>query len=67
MATYTINLNERTSAGKALLGYLTSLGVISPAKTESHYDPEYVAMIKKSQKEAREGKAKAIKLEDLWK
>ena len=67
MATYTINLNERTNAGKALLGYLMSLGVISQSKAGSHYNPEYVAMIKKSQKEAREGKAKAIKTEDLWK
>ena len=32
MATYTLTLNERTSAGKALLNYLLSLGVITPAK-----------------------------------
>jgi len=39
MATYTINLNERTSAGKALLNYLLSLGVVeSSAKEPSGYD-----------------------------
>jgi hypothetical protein len=69
MATYSLTINERTTAGKALLKYLLSLGVINdaPVKKESQYDPEYVAMIKRSQKEAREGKCKAIKTEDLWK
>lgn len=28
MATYTITINERTKAGKSLVGYLRSLGVI---------------------------------------
>ena len=28
MATYTITVNERTRAGKSLIGYLRSLGVI---------------------------------------
>lgn len=28
MATYTININERTKAGKYLLAYLVSLGMI---------------------------------------
>lgn len=28
MAVYAVNINERTNAGKALLGYLLSLGVI---------------------------------------
>ena len=28
MATYTITVNERTKAGKSLVGYLRSLGVI---------------------------------------
>ena len=28
MATYTITVNERTKAGKSLIGYLRSLGVI---------------------------------------
>ena len=29
MATYTISVNERTRAGKSLVGYLRSLGVIN--------------------------------------
>ena len=69
MATYSLTINEKTTAGKALLNYLLSLGVIKKVadKDESSYDPEYVAMIKHSQKEAREGKYKTIKTEDLWK
>lgn len=37
MATYTLTINERTNAGKALLEYLLSLGVISakPKATRS--------------------------------
>lgn len=55
MATYTININERTSAGKALLGYLMSLGVIikNKAKTKeesSGYDETLQAI-----KEVKEG------------
>lgn len=40
MATYTINLNERTSAGKALLNYLFSLGVLNrePARRKRGID-----------------------------
>lgn len=56
MATYTININERTSAGKALLNYLLSLGVISKsnAKTKAAtngYDETLQAI-----KEVEEGK-----------
>ena len=29
MATYAVNINERTQAGKSLFAYLNSLGVIS--------------------------------------
>ena len=36
MATYTININERTSAGKALLNYLLSIGaIVEPKKKGS--------------------------------
>lgn len=35
MATYTITINERSAAGKALLNYLLSLGVID-TKTKVH-------------------------------
>ncbi len=41
MATYTITLNERTTSGKALAGYLRELGVqmkkVNPLKSRSSY------------------------------
>lgn len=40
MATYTINVNERTSSGKALMAYLKALGVlvhkVSPKEKNSY-------------------------------
>ncbi|MBQ7533887.1 MAG: hypothetical protein IJT45_09410 [Bacteroidales bacterium] len=40
MSTYALNINERTNAGKALLNYLVSLGVVEPKPTNepSGYD-----------------------------
>ena len=32
MATYVVNINERTNTGKSLLGYLKNLGVIVDAE-----------------------------------
>lgn len=69
MATITINYNAKNTAIRSMIAALLKFDGVTEVsdKTKSHYNPEYVAMIKKSQKEAREGKAKAIKLEDLWK
>jgi len=36
MATYTLTINERTNAGKALLEYLLSLGVITAKPKATH-------------------------------
>lgn len=36
MATYSVNINERTNAGKALLEYLLSLGVINTKPKATH-------------------------------
>lgn len=35
--------------------------------TESPYDPEFVAKIERSRQQAKEGKGRIIKIEDLWK
>ena len=35
MATYTITVNERTKAGKSLIAYLKSLGVIDEPNEET--------------------------------
>ena len=69
MATITINYNAKNTAIRGMIAALLKFDGVTevPAKTESHYNPEFVAKIKKSQKEAGQGKAKTIKIEDLWK
>lgn len=51
MATYTIELNDRTASGKALVAYLQALGVlikkVKPAKKSSY---------ERSQEDIREGR-----------
>lgn len=64
MATYTITVNERTTSGKALMGYLQALGVLVQKVTPKTavktrlYDPETGCYLKdsvvKSIEEARE-------------
>lgn len=67
----TIEYDGRNIALVQLMDLFQTLGgrfvETKPAKEQSQYSPEFVAKIKKSQREARQGKAKAVKLEDLWK
>lgn len=51
MATYVININERTNTGKSLLGYLRSLGVIIEDETS-----KFNTTTKKAFQEAKQGK-----------
>ena len=37
------------------------------AETKSPYDPAFVAKIQRSSQQAKEGKGRIIKIEDLWK
>lgn len=67
MASYTIKINERTNAGKSLLKYLASLGVLVEKKTESQYDQELLEVVKKGDDDYKNGKCKKVKVEDLWK
>ena len=70
MATYSVTINERTALGKGLVNFLSTLPEIKFGKVTDNkpsYNPEYVAMIKKSQKEAKEGKVRTLKTEGLWK
>ena len=69
MATLTINYDANNVAIRDLLAALLKLDGISAVseKTESPYNPEFVAKIKRSQKEAEYGLAKTVKIEDLWK
>ena len=36
-------------------------------KAEKPYDPAFVEKIKRSSQQAKEGKGRTVKLEDLWK
>ena len=68
MATYTINLNERTSAGKALLGYLISLGVIDRAKDENSTKKLFLKELQAAGSEAKKlarSQAKKRTLDDV--
>lgn len=36
-------------------------------KKESPYNPEFVAMVKKADKDFKNGKGRKVKLDDIWK
>lgn len=44
-----------------------ALNVPFKREEKSPYDPEFVAKIKRAEKNAKEGKFSIIKVEDLWK
>ncbi len=69
MATITLEYDGRNKLMQDLIALLEKYGAKRKTveKEEKPYNPEYVAMIKRSQKEARESKYKTIRTEDLWK
>ena len=56
MATYVVNINERTNIGKSLLGYLRNLGVIVEDET-----PKFNATTQKAFEELKQGKVTRYK------
>jgi len=52
---------------KTVKAILKALKVPFESSGESPYDPEFVAKIKESERQAKEGKVKVIRTEDLWK
>ena len=63
IVTYSININEKTSDGKALIKILKKLGFTETKPDKEIYDPKFVRKIKSQEGET----AKKIKTEDLWK
>ncbi|KOS06172.1 hypothetical protein AM493_09115 [Flavobacterium akiainvivens] len=65
MTTITLKINERTKAGKALLSMLEFFTKESKGVEviETPYDPEFVAMVKKS---AASKKKKEVNPDDVW-
>jgi hypothetical protein len=50
--------------GKRLSAFFQELGIQEEAST---YDPKFVAKIKRSEKQAEEGKVQRLDLNDIWK
>ena len=63
MATYTIQINEKTSQGKGLLQLLKDLGAEIIPDKDPIYDSEFVQMIKEQRKLPKV----KIETKDLWK
>lgn len=51
-----INIDEKTSEGKKIVSFLYSLGCV----VNSPYNPEYVAKIRKAEKEIEQGKCTEV-------
>ena len=68
METLTIQFDKKNAALQQLMQLFLTLGghIIEQKAETEEYNPEFVAMIKKSHDEIKAGKGKAIKTEDLW-
>jgi anti-sigma28 factor (negative regulator of flagellin synthesis) len=70
MKTLTVQINERSKIGKAILDLLISTSketkAINVVEEESIYNPKFVEKIKKSQQEIKDGKYKVIDTNNLW-
>lgn len=70
MTTVTVKIDDRSKLGKAILDLLVSTSKESDAvkfvDEKSTYNSEFVALVKKSQKQIKEGKYKVVDTENLW-
>lgn len=71
MTTLTLNINEKTEKGKALLAFLKAfyeekevIQIVEEPK--SPYNKAFVAKIQKARKEIKEGKTIAIETDSIW-
>ena len=71
MTTITLNINEKTKKGKALLAFLKAfyedqevVHVVEEPK--SPYNKEFVAKIDKARKEIIDGKTTVIETDSIW-
>ncbi len=66
MAIYTIDVNERTKAGKGLIQYLYSLGVIKEKEDLKSYDPTDCDAYREAREDIDEGRVyHAESVEDM--
>jgi hypothetical protein len=71
MTTLTLNINEKTEKGKALMAFLKAFymdkeTVLMAEEPKSPYNKEFVAKIQKARKEIKEGKTIAIETDSIW-
>jgi len=71
MTTLTLNINEKTEKGKALMAFLKAFymdkeTVIIVEEPKSPYNKEFVAKIQKARKDIKEGKTIAIETDSIW-
>ena len=67
MAVYTIHINERTKAGKGLVQYLRSLGVIEEAGKGRGLDPTDCEAYREARKDVEEGRVYSYSSLDAFK
>ncbi len=66
MTTLTIDTKDKEIL-KAVKALLKGFEVPFEVESDSPYDPEFVAKIKKSQQEVKDGKTVKIHLDEIWK
>ena len=66
MATYIINVNERTKAGKSLVQYLRALGLIKSPESKDRFDPTDCDAYREAMEDVAEGRVyHADNVEDM--
>lgn len=71
MTTITLNINEKTKKGKALLAFLKTFyedtdDVLVVEEPKSPYNKEFVAKIEKARKDIKEGRTIVIETDSIW-
>jgi hypothetical protein len=71
MTTITLNINEKTKKGKALLAFLKTFyedtdDVLVVEEPKSPYNKEFVAKIEKARKDIKEGRTIVIETNSIW-
>ncbi|MFN3640140.1 MAG: DUF2683 family protein [Flavobacterium sp.] len=71
MTTITLNINEKTKKGKALLAFLKTFyedtdDVLVVEEPKSPYNKEFFAKIEKARKDIKEGRTIVIETDSIW-
>lgn len=71
MTILTLNINEKTEKGKALMAFLKAFcmdkeTVFMTEEPKSPYNAAFVTKIQKARKEIKEGKTIAIETDSIW-